>query len=292
MLALGVAGAAAQGLGDIRINEILVFNQSSYTDDHSEHSSWVELYNSGYSNVNIGGAYLTVKVGDDTRTYRIPKNDARTLIAPQGYVLFYANGSSNRGTFHTNFRLDETGFIALMDQGKNIIDSVVYDVSAQLPDVSIGRYEDPNTKEVNFIRLPSITPLQANEVDEGIIPSEKFRLRDPSGFVMAITAMCVVFTALILLYLFFKQIGKLMIRASLKKEKAAVSTMPAEEKKAAKPDQEINGEEIAAIAIALRRYEEDLHDIESHILTINRVARAYSPWSSKIYGINNQPNKR
>lgn len=285
-------GAYAQGLKDIRINEVLVDNRTSYVDDHGNHVGWVELHNMGYSNVNIGGAYLTVRRGDAARTYRIPKNDARTLIPPQGYVIFFADSSSNRGTFHTNFVLDETGYLAFMDQGKNVVDSIVYDVQAQLPDVSIGWTDDLQTGGEAFGSLAGITPMQANEIEEKIPASEKFRLRDPSGVVMALTAMSVVFSALVLLFLIFKNLGRLMIRASLRKEQRAVEALPDAVKGTVKPDQELIGEEIAAIALALRRYEEDMHDIESHVLTINRVARAYSPWSSKIYGLNNQPIRK
>lgn len=159
------AGSYAQGLKDIRINEVLVDNRTSYIDDHGNHVGWVELHNTGYSNVNIGGAYLTVRRGDAARTYRIPKNDARTLIAPQGYVIFFADSSSNRGTFHTNFVLDETGYLAVLDQGGNLVDSVVYDVNAQLPDVSIGWLADDGRGE-SFGPLPGITPMQANEIEE------------------------------------------------------------------------------------------------------------------------------
>lgn len=43
----------------------------------------------------------------------------------------------------------------------------------------------------------------------------------------------------------------------------------------------------AAIAMALHLYYADVHDEESHIMTIKTVERRYSPWSSKIYGLNN-----
>lgn len=43
----------------------------------------------------------------------------------------------------------------------------------------------------------------------------------------------------------------------------------------------------AAIAMALHLYYADVHDEESHVLTIKKVERRYSPWNSKIYGINN-----
>jgi glutaconyl-CoA/methylmalonyl-CoA decarboxylase subunit delta len=42
----------------------------------------------------------------------------------------------------------------------------------------------------------------------------------------------------------------------------------------------------AAIAMALFLYSKELHDNETLKLTINRSAKPYSPWSSKIYGLN------
>ena len=49
------------------------------------------------------------------------------------------------------------------------------------------------------------------------------------------------------------------------------------------------GEIDAAISMALHLYMNDLHDRESAILTISKVARTYSPWSSKIYGFRQYP---
>ncbi len=48
---------------------------------------------------------------------------------------------------------------------------------------------------------------------------------------------------------------------------------------------EISGEINAAISMALHMYFAQVHDQESTVLTINRVPRPYSPWSSKIYNI-------
>ena len=42
--------------------------------------------------------------------------------------------------------------------------------------------------------------------------------------------------------------------------------------------------EIAAIAMALNLYYEDVYGDESDIITIKRVVSRYSPWNSKIYG--------
>ena len=52
---------------------------------------------------------------------------------------------------------------------------------------------------------------------------------------------------------------------------------------------ELSGEVLAAISAAIYEMDQDVHDIESTILTIDEVKRKYSPWSSKIYGLRQLP---
>ena len=112
--------------------------------------------------------------------------------------------------------------------------------------------------------------------------SEEIAVRDPSGAGMAIVAMSVVFLALLLLYLVFKQLGlqltAMQERRSLKPKVVKVET---------KRETIINsGDVYAAIAAAIHLYTAELHDVENTVLTINKVSRTYSPWSSKIHGLN------
>ncbi len=51
---------------------------------------------------------------------------------------------------------------------------------------------------------------------------------------------------------------------------------------------EIPNADMVAIAMALHLYYDEVHDDESNVITIKRIERRYSPWSSKIYGINNK----
>lgn len=45
----------------------------------------------------------------------------------------------------------------------------------------------------------------------------------------------------------------------------------------------------AVIALALAQYLEDVHDYENTIITMQKIMRPYSPWSSKIYGLRQIP---
>jgi hypothetical protein len=50
-------------------------------------------------------------------------------------------------------------------------------------------------------------------------------------------------------------------------------------------DLSIQADEVAAIAMALHLYFNELHDDELTKMTIRKIPKAYSPWSSKIFGM-------
>jgi hypothetical protein len=53
----------------------------------------------------------------------------------------------------------------------------------------------------------------------------------------------------------------------------------------------VSDEVSAVIGLALHLYKKQLSDYEKARLTIARVSRTYSPWSSKIYGLRQNPRK-
>jgi Na+-transporting methylmalonyl-CoA/oxaloacetate decarboxylase gamma subunit len=117
--------------------------------------------------------------------------------------------------------------------------------------------------------------------------SEIIAIEDPWGIGMAVVAMSVVFLALMLLYLVFKNVGKSLISIQDRRSKKE-AVVP----KVTASTGDISGEVYAAITAAIHLYNEELHDEENTVLTINKVSRTYSPWSSKIHGLNTYFNKR
>ena len=121
---------------------------------------------------------------------------------------------------------------------------------------------------------------------------DNFKNNDSLGVGMTITAMAVTFLGLFLLYFIFKQVGKVSIAASKRNAmRAKASSAPVGS--IAKEDElgEEAGEIFAAIATALYEVTEDVHDVENTVLTIQKVTRNYSPWSSKLYGLREIPKK-
>ncbi len=113
--------------------------------------------------------------------------------------------------------------------------------------------------------------------------AEEFEEVDPIGFGLTVVGLAVVFSALLLLYIVFLNLTRFLHARSKKKLiKEGYTEQTVKES-------ELTGEINAAIAAALYFYSQELHDQESAVLTINRVSRIYSPWSSKIYGLRQNP---
>ena len=106
------------------------------------------------------------------------------------------------------------------------------------------------------------------------------------SLVIAIMGYVVVFAALVLLFMFFNVLPRLIYQDTWKKLFIPGKKIP----KKKEPD--IQGETTAAISMAVHLYFSELHDEESGVLTIKKVSKTYSPWSSKIYAVRNQFNRR
>ena len=279
-------GAVAQQQTAMRINEFMVVNTSDLQDDFGEHGQWIELFNSSYGTVDISGCYLT-NDPNDLKKYMFPKGDLITKIKPRQFAVIWADGNQHTGTLYTNFTFapgDELIFVG--GDGKTIIDRVT--VPGNLAENQTYARKTDGNGEWNIAK--STTPRAANVTHTEETKSQKMARIDPYGWIMALTAMSVVFTALILLYIIFKQIGNASIRRGRKK--TAKSNAPEAVKAAVAASEEVTtGETYAAIAMALHlfREENDSHDEESFVVTLNHTDRTYSPWSSKIYSLRQLP---
>lgn len=112
--------------------------------------------------------------------------------------------------------------------------------------------------------------------------SKIFTEIDPIGIGMTFIGMSVVFLSLLLLYVVVYNLARIL-NLKFKQKTKTEGTEPKQK------EEYLTGEVNAAIATALHLYFSELHDEENTVLTINRVARTYSPWSSKIYGLRQHP---
>ena len=101
-------------------------------------------------------------------------------------------------------------------------------------------------------------------------------------WVVTVGGFCIVITALVVLFLIFTGFSKLVNHDFKKGKKTTTSTTPSTSTAAGwKVDEDLAV--VIGLALSLSK---DVHDEESGLVTIKRVERRYSPWSSKIYGLN------
>mgnify|MGYP005610471845 FL=1 len=293
---LGLASCGEKEVNSkLVLNEVLIENTDNFQDDYGVQSAWIEVFNKSYTSADLAGYQLKMSnQAGDTATYFIPKGDVLTMVKPRQHALFWADGQPNRGTFHTNFVMDGTTatWVGLYDSGKKLVDQVTIPASALQANQSYARVSDAAAEwEVKGATADKyVTPSTNNKTLEGNAKMEKFQEHDSAGIGMAITAMSVVFFGLILLYICFRGIGKLAIMLRRRNAMEAKDIKCEEEAKEKKLG-EAPGEVIAAISMAMHEMQNDVHDVEDTVLTITRVKRTYSPWSSKIYTLRELPKK-
>lgn len=294
-----IAGAVpifAQGARNIVINEVMITNESSIQDEFGHRLSWVELANKAYSSYDVRGMYLTTdrrvldpRLSAPARQAMmsiIPNEDERTTLHARQHIVFYLNSNPANGTLHLNARTDSLtdNWIALYDgNGIDLIDSVT--VPRLKPNTSYARYSDGARKWV--VKAPvATTPGIDNFIQVTESKISKWKREDPHGYALSLLSMGIVFSCLALLYVFFRLLGMYMeqkqrLKAATENHPSLLALQKAGKKmadtghktnvilkdglKTKGIDKEIY---VALIAMALQEYLEDVHDVESDIITI------------------------
>ncbi len=313
--------ASAQGRLDLRINEVMVQNDSNYVDQDGHRAAWIEIFNASHGTNAIEKMFITTykqdfiqnyfkveeqksnkkrnqllnelaeKHGDSI--YVIPRGDVDTKVKPRSHVVFFADGKDAEGTFHLPFVLEagKDNYIALYDVNGDLVDEVI--VPANLPaNNSFAR----NSEEAIDLHKSSrcfdksewqmrdgqseaaaITPAKFNArpVNENI---QKFKDEDPSGILLTLMSMGVVFSALLMLYILFKLFGKAFAAKDKKKEEEIVEKA-VDNGATSEAQPEGDDEAIAAICMALYQHF-NAHDEESGVLTFDR-SQQHGAWGSK-----------
>lgn len=115
--------------------------------------------------------------------------------------------------------------------------------------------------------------------------ADVIKLQDPKGVIVTVISFSIVFIVLILVVLVI--IGSTKSLTKMDNRKIANENAKGVNKNIVKIGlDDLSDDQYAAIAAALYLYQRELHDEENSVLTINKVAKVYSPWSSKLYNMN------
>jgi len=143
------------------INEIQTANIDKYADEAGDFDDWIEIYNTSGIPVDVGGLYLSDTL-PATRPWMFPlKRPDLTTIAPESFLVVFADNEPFEGPLHATFRLNKNGeevvLLHIMDNDTVILDHLVY--GQQYNNVSFGRYPD-GSDHVEY--MPVNTPWMSN----------------------------------------------------------------------------------------------------------------------------------
>lgn len=271
----------AQNVSDLIISEVMPAGEGTVVDGFGRHAGWIEVYNTSYGTVDIGGCFFTDDITDLTKS-PVPRKDIRTKTSPRQAVLFHEAGDGASGTFHLNFEILPGKTVYLVsNNGRDIIDS--FAIPCDIPEGMSASKVSTDSKGMVFsdpaVMKPS--PMKAETRQETRSKSDEIKEKDPHGFVLTVVCVAVVFSALAILFLIYNLLGMFFTGKFKRKSSPAPSGsgMTPEEAAAVAMalDMEMSGETEAAICTALHLYlSEESHDSESFIITIRPHKTAWN----------------
>ncbi len=299
-LLAGTTAAMAQGAKNIRINEVLTNNTASIEDEYGNREAWIELENTSFTTYNIRGMYFTTdrtvldpKMSVPERIKRmsvIPSGDSRTQIGGRQHIVFFANSNPAQGKLHLSLKIpmSEPLWIGFYNgNATELIDSV------SLPALAANQSYARHGNGWSVKSAENVTPGIENFIKTDETKDAKLKREDPHGFGITLLAMGIVFFCLTLLFVFFWLFGLLM--RHLDTAKKVVNTQPIKPitktvevthdiahatgnilqdgLKTKGIDKEVY---IAVISMALKQYQDDVHDVESGVITIKNRQTGWS----------------
>lgn len=148
------------------INEFQSSNESTVQDQWGGFDDWIELYNAGNTPINLGGYFLSDRIGEPTQ-FQFPD----TVIMPNDYLIIWCDQGLFEPGLHTFFRLGSDGDdILLSDADTLTVDYVRFGVVTA--DETEGRF--PNGTGAFTCLLPThsesnggVTSTFEREVETG-----------------------------------------------------------------------------------------------------------------------------
>ena len=300
LLLASTSAVMAQGARNIRLNEVMTNNTASIQDEYGQREAWIELENTSFTTYNIRGMYLTTdrsvlnpQMSVPERIKRmtiIPNGEPRTQIGGRQHIVFFGNSNPAQGKLHLSLKvpLSEPVWIGFYNgNAEELIDSVT--VPALAADQSYARHGN----QWSVKSAENVTPGIENFIKTDETKDAKLKREDPHGIGITLLAMGIVFFCLALLFIFFWIFGVIMNHLDTAKKVA--NTQPIKPitktveithdlahatgnilqdglgKKGI--DKEVY---IAVISMALKQYQDDVHDVESGIITIKTKDTGWS----------------
>jgi len=158
------------------INEILTYNSACCTDANGDYDSYIELYNYGDEEVDIGGMVITDDFYNYDHYYQIPTANDSTIIQPSGFLILWTDKESEQGVLHLEIELlSRGGEVGLfMSDSTTVVDMLTF--VAQSADTAYGRYPDNSTTWQLMDPTPGSTNAGGLSINDNIVIPSRYTL--------------------------------------------------------------------------------------------------------------------
>jgi hypothetical protein len=158
------------------INEILAYNNACCTDANGDYDSYLELYNYGDEEVDIGGMVITDNLNNYDNYYQIPTANDSTIIQPSGFLLLWTDKESEQGVLHLEIELlSRGGEVGLfMSDSTTVVDTLIF--VAQSADTAYGRYPDSSATWQLMDPTPGSTNIGGLSINDNIVIPSRYTL--------------------------------------------------------------------------------------------------------------------
>lgn len=109
-------------------------NDATVSDEAGEYDDWIELYNNTSSPLSLAGYSLTDDENNLTK-WSFPQG---LTLAPQAYLILWADNDEEQGLLHINFKLSKGGETLLLVNADGVITNEV-EFGEQETDLSYSR---------------------------------------------------------------------------------------------------------------------------------------------------------
>jgi len=158
------------------INEILAYNYTCCTDANGDYDSYLELYNYGDEEVDIGGMVITDNLNNYDHYYQIPTANDSTIIQPSGFLLLWTDKESEQGVLHLEIELlSRGGEVGLfMSDSTTVVDMLTF--VAQSVDTAYGRYPDSSATWQLMNPTPGATNTEELSLNDNVVIPSQYTL--------------------------------------------------------------------------------------------------------------------
>lgn len=153
--------------GEVVLNEVVADNVTGQVNNDGKNEDWIELYNTSNRDINLADCYLTDDIAKKSK-WKFP---SQSVIRANGYLIVWADESSDVSELHASFKLAKTGESVLFYSADSttLLDQVSF--GNQITDNSYGRYPNGTgtfTKMPMTFNAVNVLSVSIKEIDPSI----------------------------------------------------------------------------------------------------------------------------